>query len=101
MSGFYEMKIIQYFLMTLFVLLSMLLGFWLVSENEVQVSLVLLGFTLSESSLGVVVALTFSSGILLGLFANIIPNSLLLLKIRRLTKKNLKITASAKNSATE
>lgn len=95
------MKIIQYFLMTLFVLLSMLLGFWLVSENEVQVSLVLLGFTLSESSLGVVVALTFSSGILLGLFANIIPNSLLLLKIRRLTKKNLKITASAKNSATE
>jgi len=81
------MKYIKLLLVSVFFLASMLVGFWLVSENEAAVSLMLFGLALPELSLGLIVVMTFACGIFIGLLANMLVNSMLLLKIRSLNKK--------------
>ena len=70
-----------------FILVSMLLGFWVYAENTSAVELTLFGFTLEQQPLGLLIIATFATGIVLGLFCNIFVTSWMMFKMKRLQKQ--------------
>ncbi len=80
------LKKIRRWFSVLFVLASMLVGFWVYAENTSPVALTLFGFTLESQPLGLLVIATFTVGILLGLFCNVLVTSWMIFKLKRLQK---------------
>ncbi len=81
------MKAFKTLLLIAFILVSMLLGFWLYSDNSEPVALVLFGFSLPQQPLGLWIVATFACGILLGLLVNVVAMSFLMMKVHRLQKQ--------------
>lgn len=81
------LKKIRRWFFLLFILASMLLGFWVYAENSNPVELTLFGFTWEQQPLGLIIIAAFASGIILGLFCNLFVTSWILFKMKRLEKK--------------
>ena len=69
---------------------SLLVGFWVYEENTTPVALTLFGFALDQQPLGLLVIITFVSGIVLGLLCNVLATSWMLFKIKQLQKNLLR-----------
>jgi len=65
----------------------MLVGFWVYIENTNPVELTLFGLVLDRQPLGLLIIITFASGILLGLFCNVLATSWMIFKMKNLQKK--------------
>jgi len=81
------LKKIRRWFFLLFILASMLLGFWVYAENSNTVELTLFGFIWEQQPLGLIIIAAFSSGIILGLFCNVFVTSWILFKMKRLEKQ--------------
>lgn len=81
------LKKIRGWLSVLFIFISMLLGFWVYAENTNPVELTLFGLALQAQPLGLLIIITFASGILLGLFCNVLATSWMIFKMKRLQKQ--------------
>lgn len=81
------LKKIRRWLSLLLIVASMLLGFWVYEENTSPVGLTLFGFVLEQHPLGLLVIITFVSGIALGLFCNVLATSWMIFKMKRLQKR--------------
>jgi uncharacterized integral membrane protein len=94
------LKKIRRWLAFLFIIASMLLGFWVYVENSSPVSLTLFGFALEQQPLGLLVIITFVSGVALGLFCNVLATSWMIFKMKRMQKqlRRFEIPGSEKNS---
>jgi uncharacterized integral membrane protein len=65
----------------------MLIGFWIYVENPAPVEFTLFGFVLDQRPLGLLVVTTFTLGILLGLFCNVLATSWMIFKMKQLQKQ--------------
>lgn len=81
------LKKLRSWLLGLFVFSSMLVGFWVYTENPQELQLMLFGFSMGVRSLGFWIILAFISGIALGLFCNVILTSWMGFQIRKLKKQ--------------
>jgi len=81
------LKKVRRWFSALFVLASMLVGFWVYAENPNAVGLTLFGFPLGPQPLGLLVIATFVVGVVLGLFCNILMTSWMVFKLKRLQKQ--------------
>ncbi len=71
----------------LFVLVAILLGAWVVVDNDILVNFNLFGFVLPQQPLGFLVLVAFAVGIVLGLFGNILVTSWMAIKLNRMQKR--------------
>jgi uncharacterized integral membrane protein len=81
------LKKIRKWLSVLFIFASMLVGFWIYAENTYPVEVMLFGFPLQAQPLGLVIIVIFTSGIVLGLFCNVLVTSWMVFKMKRLQKQ--------------
>lgn len=81
------LKKITSLLWLLFVLAAVFLGAWVVVDNDSLVVFNLFGFVLPQQTLGLLVLVAFSAGLLLGLFANVLITSWMVFKLARLQKR--------------
>ena len=79
-------KIRRWFIL-LFIIASMLVGFWVYADNANPVALSLFGFSWEPQPLGLIIIATFTSGVVLGLICNVFVTSWLLFKMKRLEKQ--------------
>lgn len=70
-------------------LFCLLLGIWVVRDNQASVELVLFGFPVSDQSLGVWLLLALFIGVLLGIASSLPPIMRLRRQKRRLEKEAL------------
>jgi hypothetical protein len=70
-----------------FILASMLAGFWIYSENPEPVTLVLFGFGFGKQPLGLLVIAVFALGITIGLFCNVLVTAWMAFRLKRLQKR--------------
>lgn len=81
------LKKIRNVLWLLFFLVASFLGAWIVADNNHLVDFNLFGFLIPQQTLGLLVLVSFATGLFVGLFGNVLVTSWMVIKLNRLQKR--------------
>ena len=93
------MKRLKLLFMMIVVLICAVIGIWFAQDNSALVGIIVFGFDLGSLPLGICLIVTFCLGVLMALFATVVPVLRVQRKNKRLEKELSRLKSSVQESS--